>query len=111
MIVEMMEKLQKNGISANYNDISRLCKKYYIVELAVFGFMVKDGGGSGDLGFLVSFEEGAQVTLFDVIDLEKEFSQLLNRKVEIVEKASLRNPVRKDRILAAGEVIYASSWK
>jgi len=107
-----IEKLRKNGIALNYNDISRLCKKYYVVELSVFGSATWDNAdGNGGLGFLVSFEAGAKITLFDVIDLEREFSWLLNRKVEIVEKASLKNPVRRNRILAEEETVYAASWK
>ena len=107
-LVKTIEKLQKNGIPLVYNDVARLCKKYHVVELSVFGSAANDvAAGNGDLGLLVSFDDGAKITLFDIIDLEKEFTNLLNRKVEIVEKASLKNPVRKDRILATRELLYA----
>jgi len=58
--------------------------------------------------FLVSFENDAEITLFDIIELEKEFALLLNREVDIVEKESLKNPIRKDKILATREIIYAA---
>jgi len=106
--VEAIEKLRKNGISLNYNDVTRLCKKYCIVELSVFGSAIQDDVAQNcDLSFLASFGDGAKITLFDIIDLEKEFTQLLNRKVEIVEMTSLNNPVRKAKILATRELIYA----
>lgn len=42
------------------------------------------------------------------MDLESEFSQLINREVDIVEKESLKNPIRKNRILSTREIIYAA---
>ena len=106
--MEAIEKLQKKGITVSYNDIARLCKKYYIVELSSFGSVTLDEvGKGGELCFLVVFEDGPGITLFDIIELEKEFTKLLNKKVDIVEKASLKNPVRKSRILAEMETIYA----
>jgi predicted nucleotidyltransferase len=42
------------------------------------------------------------------MDLEKEFSQLLKREVDIVEKESLKNPIRRNRILSTREIIYAA---
>jgi predicted nucleotidyltransferase len=39
--------------------------------------------------------------------LEKEFSGLVNREVDVVEKESLKNPIRKNKILSTREVIYA----
>ena len=106
--MDTIEKLQRSGIPLDCNAVARLCKKYCIVELSMFGPPIRDdAAASGDLCFLVSFEADAKITLFDIIDLEKEFGTLLNRKVDMVEKASLKNPVRKDRILAAMEVIYA----
>jgi predicted nucleotidyltransferase len=42
------------------------------------------------------------------MDLENEFSQLLKRDVDIVEKESLKNPIRKNRILSTREIIYAA---
>jgi predicted nucleotidyltransferase len=48
------------------------------------------------------------ITLFDIIELEKEFSELLNREVDIVEKEALKNPIRKNKILSTREIIYAA---
>jgi len=43
------------------------------------------------------------------MDLENEFSKLLKRDVDIVEKEALKNPIRKNRILSTREIIYAAS--
>ena len=104
-----IEKLQKNGIFINYDNIVTICKKYCINELSIFGSSLRDDfTKNSDIDILVSFNKGANITLFDIIELENEFSELLNREVDIVEKEALKNPIRKDRILSTREIIYAA---
>jgi predicted nucleotidyltransferase len=108
-MMETMEKLQKNGIFFNYNDIIRLCKKYLINELSIFGSSIReDFTQNSDVDILVSFDNNSEISLFDIMDLESEFSKLLNREVDIVEKESLKNPIRKEKILSTREIIYAA---
>jgi predicted nucleotidyltransferase len=107
--MDAMEKLHKNGIALNYNDIAGICKKYFIIELSIFGSSIRDDfNEDSDIDILVSFDTGKEITLFDIMDIEKEFSQLLKRDVDIVEKEALKNPIRKDRILSTREIIYAA---
>jgi len=102
-------KLQKNGVFLDYSDIIQLCKKYNIIELSIFGSSIRDDfAQDSDVDFLVSFENNVEISLFDVIELEREFALLLNREVDILEKESLKNPIRKDKILATREIIYAA---
>ena len=107
--MEAIEKLQKNGIILNYNDIVPICEKYHIMELSIFGSSIRDDcNQKSDVDILVSFDHNSEINLFDIMDLEKEFSLLLNREVDIVEKEALKNPIRKDRILSTREIIYAA---
>ena len=107
--METIAKLQKNGIFLDYNDVIRLCTKYCITELSIFGSSIRDDcAQNSDVDILVSFDQSSQITLFDIIELEKEFSILLNREVDIVEKESLKNPIRKNKILSTREIIYAA---
>ena len=104
-----IEKLQKNGIFLNQNDIISLSKKYYITELSIFGSSIRDDfTDNSDIDILVSFNNNSEITLFDIMELEEEFSKLLNRKVDIVEKESLKNPIRKNKILSSREIVYVS---
>jgi predicted nucleotidyltransferase len=104
-----IEKLQKNGVFINYDSIVTICKKYCINELSIFGSSLRDDfTKNSDIDILVSFNKGSNITLFDIIELENEFSKLLNREVDIVEKEALKNPIRKDRILSTREIIYAA---
>ena len=107
--METIEKLRKNGVFLKYDDVARLCKKYSIVELSVFGSSIRDDfTQNSDVDVLVSFEKNSAITLFDIMELEKEFSQLLSREVDIVEKESLKNPIRRNKILSTREIIYAA---
>jgi len=104
-----VEKLQKNGIFLNFDDVIVICKKYHITELSIFGSSLReDFNKNSDVDFLVSFEANSNITLFNIIELENEFSKLLNKEVDIVEKESLKNPIRKNRILSTREIIYAA---
>ncbi|MDR2716983.1 MAG: nucleotidyltransferase domain-containing protein [Treponema sp.] len=107
--METIEKMRKNGIFPDYNDIVLLCKKYGINELSIFGSSIRDDfTQNSDVDILVSFGKTLEITLFDIMDLEKEFSQVFKRDVDIVEKESLKNPIRKNRILSTREIIYAA---
>ena len=107
--VEASEKLKKNGIFLNYNDVLYLCKKYNIIELSIFGSSIRDDfTKDSDVDILVSFNQNSKISLFDIIELENEFSKLLNKNVDIVEKESLKNTIRKDKILSTREIIYAA---
>ena len=107
--MKTIEKLMKNGISLAYNDVINLCKKYYIIELSIFGSSIRDDfTQSSDVDILVSFDKSSKITLFDIIELENEFTKLFGRNVDVVEKESLKNPIRKDKILSSREIIYAA---
>jgi predicted nucleotidyltransferase len=107
--METIEKLRKNGIFLNYDDVVHLCKQYYINELSIFGSSIRDDfTKNSDIDILVSFNKNAGITLFDIMNLEREFSLLLNRKVDIVEKEALKNPIRKNKILSSRRIIYAT---
>jgi predicted nucleotidyltransferase len=86
-----------------------LCEKYGINELSIFGSSIRnDFSQNSDVDILVSFGKTSEITLFDIMDIEKEFSQLLKREVDIVEKEALKNPIRKNKILSTREIIYAA---
>ena len=107
--MEIIEKLQRNGVFLEYSDVVHLCKKYSINELSIFGSSIReDFSKNSDIDILVSFNKGSEITLFDIMDLEKEFSELLKREVDIVEKEALKNPIRKNKILSTMEIVYAN---
>ena len=105
--METLKKLENNGVYLDYNDLVRLCEKYKLSELSVFGSSIRnDFNKDSDVDFLVSFINYFKNNPFDIIYLEEDFSKLLNRKVDIVCKEGLRNQIRREEILSTREIIY-----
>lgn len=79
-----------------------LRKQYKVSEIGVFGSYTRNEQSKGsDLDVLVTFEE--PVGMFSFLDLEEYLQKLLNVKVDLVSKKSLKPNIGK-RILK--EVIY-----
>jgi len=107
--MNVCDKLQMKGIPLYYKDIVLLCQKYRINEFSIFGSSLRDDfTDASDIDILVSFDEEAPITLFGIMDIEQELGTLLRRKVDLVEKEALRNPIRKKIILETREVVYAA---
>jgi len=107
--MDTFKKLENNGVMFNYDDIVSLCEKYGISELSVFGSSIRDDFTTdSDIDILVSYKDIWNVSIFDVIDFENELSVLFSRKTQVVLKESLKNPIRKKRILSTKEVVYVA---
>jgi len=89
--------------------IGDFCLKWKISEMALFGSVLSDEfHPDSDIDILVSFKDDAGWGLFDFVDMIDELQDMFGRKVDLVEKDSLRNPFRRQAILARNEVIYAA---
>jgi predicted nucleotidyltransferase len=89
--------------------IEDFCLKWKISEMALFGSVLSDDFHSdSDIDVLVSFKDEGEWGLFDFVDMIDELKAIFGREVDLVEKESLRNPFRRQRILASNEVIYAA---
>jgi uncharacterized protein len=89
--------------------IQDFCRRHQVRQLALFGSILQDDfRPDSDVDVLVEFEEGSTRTLFDHIRAEEELEKIFDRKVDLVEKKTLKNPFRKYHILNNHEVIYLS---
>lgn len=89
--------------------IERFCHKWKVSEMALFGSVLSENfRPDSDIDVLVSFKDNAGWSLFDFVDMIDELKAIFGRKVDLVEKGSLRNPFRKQTILSSNEVIYAA---
>jgi predicted nucleotidyltransferase len=89
--------------------IEDFCLKWEISEMALFGSILsEDFRPDSDIDILVSFKNDAEWGLFDFVDMIDELKTIFGREVDLVEKDSLRNPFRRQAILADNEVIYAA---
>ena len=96
-------------ITLPQKEIEDFCLKWKVSEMALFGSVLSDEFRSdSDIDILISFKDDAEWGLFDFVDMVDELKAIFGRKVDLVEKDSLRNPFRKQRILGNNEVIYAA---
>ena len=88
--------------------INVLCQRYQVRELALFGSALGDSfGPDSDLDFLVEFQPEAEVGFMKLARMQREFSAVLNRRVDLVPKGGLKPKIRQ-AILSSAEVLYAS---
>ena len=86
-----------------------VCGRWMIAELSLFGSALRDDfRPESDVDVLVVFRPGAPWSSLDLIDLQQELSQIFGHPVDLVEKSALRNPFRRQSILATRKVVYAA---
>jgi uncharacterized protein len=90
-------------------EIADICRRWQIHELSLFGSVLRDDfHPESDVDVLVTFDRDAPWSLWDLIDLRKELSEIFGREVDLVEERSLVNPYRRRSILRDKRVIYAA---
>ncbi|MBZ5638616.1 MAG: nucleotidyltransferase family protein [Acidobacteriia bacterium] len=88
--------------------LAAICARHHVRELAVFGSAARgDAGPESDVDLLVLFEDGVPVTLFTLIDLQAELTELFKRPVDLVPKDGLK-PVLRREVLGEAQVLYAA---
>lgn len=101
--------MSKVSIAIPKKKIAAFCRRWKVVEFGLFGSALRDDFNAGsDIDVLVTFAPEAQVSLFDLAQMQIELESLFGRPVDILEKDALRNPFRKREILKTAQVIYAS---
>ncbi len=95
-------------INLPMEDITAFCKRYHVRELALFGSAAKGKLRKGsDIDLLVEFEPDAQVGFITLSRMQRELSDLIHRKVDLVPKGGLKPILRQD-ILSTIKVLYAA---
>ena len=92
--------------------IAEFCNKWKIREFYLFGSVLKkEFCSDSDIDVLVTFDENAKHTLFDLVNMENELKNIFGRKVDIVSRRGIessRNYLRKNAILNSAEAVYAT---
>jgi len=90
--------------------LQSFCEKWKIERLAVFGSALRnDFRPDSGLDVLVTFRSDAHWGLWDVIAAEEELSQLVGRRVDLVERSTVEqseNWIRRNSILSTARIIY-----
>ena len=92
--------------------LSQFCLKWKVKELSLFGSVLRDDfKDSSDIDVLVTFQDDAEPSLFDLVRMGMELKEMTGRDVDLVSRRGIemsRNSIRKRAILSSAEPIYAS---
>ena len=96
----------------SYDSLHMLCAKWKIRRLELFGSaLTGELRPDSDIDLLAEFTPDETWSLMDLVRAEQEFSVLIGRRVELLDRKNLeRSPnwIRRKAILASAEVIYAA---
>jgi predicted nucleotidyltransferase len=96
------------GVAFPEAEIAEICRRYHVRELAVFGSASRgELRADSDIDLLVEFLPEAGVDLLQHFAAERELSELLGRKVDLVSKRALRSVLR-EQVLSQARLIYAA---
>ncbi|MCY3896319.1 MAG: nucleotidyltransferase domain-containing protein [Chloroflexi bacterium] len=99
-------------IEFRQDEIAAFCQRWQMVELALFGSVLRDDfGPESDVDILVRFAPAAEPGLRDWPAMERELAEVLGRDVDLIERRSVeisRNYIRRRAILDSAQVVYAA---
>ncbi len=90
--------------------IAAFCERWQVTELALFGSVLRDDfSPESDIDVLVTFDDGARHTLFDMVRMEEELKEIFGRDVDMVSRRGIersRNHLRRRAILESAETVH-----
>ncbi|MDI6792874.1 MAG: nucleotidyltransferase family protein [bacterium] len=92
------------GLAIDRTRLVETCEHNDIAFLGVFGSFARgESRAESDVDLLVSFSR--RKSLLDLVRIEREFTEVLRRTVDLVTEASI-SPYLRERIKAEVKVIY-----
>lgn len=92
--------------------IAEFCRRWKIIELSLFGSVLReDFQPDSDVDVLVSFAPDVTWSLWDLVTMQEELTQILGREVDLVERRAVErseNYIRRRHILSSAERIYVA---
>ena len=111
MAAEERERLAAR-IGVPVSAIKAFCDRWQVVELALFGSVLRDDfGPDSDIDVLVRFRTERTPGLFGIGGMQRELADLLVRRVDLVHRTAIeerRNHIRRKAILESARGVYAA---
>ncbi|HUV66967.1 MAG TPA: nucleotidyltransferase domain-containing protein [Sedimentisphaerales bacterium] len=93
-------------------EIAGFCRRSHIRSLALFGSVLReDFRPDSDVDVLIEFEPGLELGLMELVAMQDELSQILGRKVDMVERKAVErseNYIRRRHVLESLEPVYVA---
>jgi uncharacterized protein len=102
-----------NLIEKNIENINKLCSRYNVSELYVFGSVLTERfNNQSDIDLLVDFDDMDVFNYADnYFDFKFALEEILNRKIDLLEKKAIKNPFLKKSIDSSKKLIYGQRDK
>ena len=98
--------MRSGRINLTKERIAEFCRRNHIKRFAYFGSILRDDfRPDSDVDVLVIFDKSVPITLFDVVGMEIELSEMIGRKVDLRTPGDLSQYFR-DQVVAEAEVQY-----
>jgi predicted nucleotidyltransferase len=96
---------------ASYNEIVAFCKRWKVVEFALFGSALRDDfSPESDVDALVSFAPDSNWCLFEHVQMRQELKSIFARDVDLITRRALeqsRNTLLRSEILSTAKVVFS----
>nr|WP_315154509.1 nucleotidyltransferase domain-containing protein [uncultured Flavobacterium sp.] len=95
-------------IERNIDSLKKLCSTHNVDKMYLFGSALNsDFNDKSDIDFLVRFKSFELSQYFEnYINLKKNLEKLFDRKVDLLEEQTLKNPILIKSINKSKELIY-----
>ena len=104
----MADTLQLGDAQVDANQLAKLCRRYKVHELSLFGSAARgEMRQDSDIDLLVDFLPGAEIDLVDYAGLMLDLTHLLGRKVDLVSRNGLK-PLIRASVLQEARLLYAA---
>ena len=90
-------------------EIEAFCRKWDVVELALFGSVARDDfRPDSDIDVMVKFAPDRRLHGWGVVDMKLELEDLFDRAVDVVVSGTIEIPNRRRSIMRDLTVVYAA---
>lgn len=102
--------MNTSNLSIPQPAIDDFCRRWKVTEMSLFGSILRDDfDGDSDVDILLDFAPDAHWSLFDLVDMKEQLTQLFGRKVDVVTKNGLKssqNQLLREEILSTARAIH-----
>ena len=100
------------AISSKHTEIAAICRDFGVKRLEVFGSAARGADFDvtrSDADFLVEFHPGGKLgALQEFFGLQEALTDILGRRVDLIEPGAIKNPYLLRSINEDRETVYAS---
>lgn len=115
-ILKLLEKqvVYKTKHDSEKEHIKKTVQAYFaeldvVQEVSLFGsFVRKEETGKSDIDLLIQFVAKKKISMFDILKMQHDLEELLNRKVDLIEEGQLK-PAAAIDVVREKEVVYVKA--